>query len=349
MLSEQKIHALFLPRAIVNSGLMMGFPPPRCDRDEVDASFGAQPDRSNPRMKAIDALFIAALTASTVACNPSDEPVPEPTVHTYSATAAGIFVNAYLVETEHGVVAVDATLTVSDARALRAQADAIGKPLLAVLLTHGHPDHYNGITDLLNGEDVPVLATSGVDQVIRADDAAKVAQWTPVFGAEWPAERTFPSRIVKDGETVTFDGVEFTVHDLGPGESHFDSYWTLDTGKPAAFIGDVAFHDTHSYMSDGHSKAWLAHLDTLQEALADIELLYPGHGAPGGMELFDQEREYIQVYRQAVGELAAGQATLSDAAKMELLTTMKTHLPTDKLDFLIQLGADPVASELLKE
>lgn len=301
-------------------------------------------------MKAIDAILIAVLAASsTAACSASDEPVPDPTVHTYSAPAAGIFVNAYLVETEHGVVAIDATLTVSDARALRAQADAIGKPLLAVLLTHGHPDHYNGITDLLNGKDVPVLATSGVDQVIRADDAAKEAQWTPVFGAEWPAVRTFPSRIVKDGETVTFDGVEFTVHDLGPGESHFDSYWTLDTGKPAAFIGDVAFHDTHSYMSDGHSKAWLSHLDTLTDALTDIEILYPGHGAPGGTELFAQEREYIQVYREAVDDLAAGQATLSDAAKTELLTAMKAHLPTDKLDFLIQLGADPVASELMNE
>lgn len=301
-------------------------------------------------MKALDVIYIAALAASsTFACSTSDEPVPEPTVHTYSAPAAGIFVNAYLVETEHGVVAVDATLTVSDARALRAQADAIGKPLLAVLLTHGHPDHYNGITDLLNGEDVPVLATSGVDQVIRADDAAKEAQWTPVFGAEWPTERTFPSRIVTDGETVTFDGVAFTVHDLGPGESHFDSYWVLETGKKVAFIGDVAFHDTHSYMSDGHSKAWLSHLDTLPDALADVELLYPGHGAPGEAELLDQEREYIQVYRQTVGELAAGQATLSEAAKMELQTTMKAHLPTDKLDFLIPLGADPVASELLQD
>jgi glyoxylase-like metal-dependent hydrolase (beta-lactamase superfamily II) len=308
-------------------------------------------------MKTIHAILITALASiSTVACSSSDEPQPvpdvpayEPTVHTYSAPAAGIFANAYLVETENGVVAVDATLTVSDARALRAQADAIGKPLLAVLLTHGHPDHYNGVTDLLNGEDVPVLSTSGVDQVIRADDAAKEVQWKPVFAAEWPETRTFPSRIVEDGETVTFDGVSLTVHDLGPGESHFDSYWILETGKKAAFIGDVAFHDVHSYMSDGHSGAWLSHLDELQDGLGGVEIIYPGHGAPGDTALFDQEREYIQLYRQTVGELAAGEATLTEAAKMELMTTMKSHLPTDKLEFLIQLGADPVANELLEE
>jgi glyoxylase-like metal-dependent hydrolase (beta-lactamase superfamily II) len=308
-------------------------------------------------MKTRHAVLIAAILAPwTAACGSADEPQPapetpvyEPTVHTYSAPASGIFANAYLVETENGVVAIDATLTVSDARALREQVDALGKPLLAVLLTHGHPDHYNGVTDLLNGADVPVLSTSGVDQVIRADDAAKEVQWKPVFAAEWPAKRTFPSRIVEDGETVTFDGVSLTVHDLGPGESHFDSYWILETGTRAAFIGDVAFHDMHSYMSDGHSSDWLSHLDELQAGLSGVTILYPGHGAPGSAELFDQEREYIQLYRQTVGELAQGEATLTEASKMELMTTMKAHLPTDSLDFLIQLGADPIASELLAE
>ena len=38
-------------------------------------------------------------------------------VHTYTAGEAGLCVNAYLVETDHGVVAVDGTLTVSDSLA----------------------------------------------------------------------------------------------------------------------------------------------------------------------------------------------------------------------------------------
>ncbi len=129
----------------------------------------------------------------------------QPRIHTYSAPASGIFANAYLVETEHGIVAVDATLTVSDARALREKADSFKKPLLAVLLTHGHPDHYNGVTELLKGESVPVVATSSVDKVIRDDDAAKERQWRPVFGTEWPAVRTFPTKLVKDGESITLD------------------------------------------------------------------------------------------------------------------------------------------------
>src|SRR5436853_6960847 len=100
---------------------------------------------------------------------------PAPVIHRYAAGASGLFVNAYLVETPHGVVAIDATLTESDSKALRAKIDSIGKPLLAILITHGHPDHYNGVTNLIAGRAVPppVPATAGVDSVIRANAAAQ--------------------------------------------------------------------------------------------------------------------------------------------------------------------------------
>ena len=113
---------------------------------------------------------------------------PAPVIHRYAAGATGMFVNAYLVETPHGVVAIDATLTESDSKALRAQLDSLGKPLLAVLITHGHPDHYNGVTNLLAGRAVPppVLATAGVDSVIRANDAAKEAQWKSYLDVIFP-------------------------------------------------------------------------------------------------------------------------------------------------------------------
>lgn len=296
-------------------------------------------------------LFPLALVSLLAACDPADdtsppdEPGVAPVVHTYSAPESGIFANAYLVETEHGIVAIDATLTVSDARALRMQAEALDKPLLAVLLTHGHPDHYNGVTELLAGQDVPVIATAGVDAIIRRDDAAKAEQWVPVFGDEWPAERTFPSQQVEDGDRLSFDGVDFSVHELGPGESHFDTYWILETEPPVAFIGDAAFHDTHAYMSDGHSTDWLANLDHLEDALEGVSTLYPGHGAPADRSLLSAQREYIELYRDTVATLAGDAPTLTEDAKLELTEIIKAYLPTEALAFLIPLGADPVAAE----
>lgn len=54
-----------------------------------------------------------------------------PAIEQVASPAEGIFANAYLIDTPSGVVAIDATLRVSDAQALRARIDARGKPLLA--------------------------------------------------------------------------------------------------------------------------------------------------------------------------------------------------------------------------
>jgi glyoxylase-like metal-dependent hydrolase (beta-lactamase superfamily II) len=63
-----------------------------------------------------------------------------PTIHRFPLEHEGAFVNAYLVETASGVVAVDGLLHASAAREMRAGIDRLGKPLLAALLTHSHPD-----------------------------------------------------------------------------------------------------------------------------------------------------------------------------------------------------------------
>src|SRR5262249_25948750 len=61
------------------------------------------------------------------------------TTHRVESTIGGASVNAYLIEGERGVVAVDSTLSVSGGRQLRDRVKSIGKPLDALVLTHAHP------------------------------------------------------------------------------------------------------------------------------------------------------------------------------------------------------------------
>jgi glyoxylase-like metal-dependent hydrolase (beta-lactamase superfamily II) len=139
------------------------------------------------------------------------------TIHTHASGEAGICANAYLVETDHGVVAVDATLTVSESKSLRAKIDALNKPLLAVLITHPHPDHVAGITQLVQSTDLPIVALESVDKLMRTLEEPKRTQWKPLFKDEWIDKWTYPNRFVKDCETVTFDEVTYRVYDMGPG------------------------------------------------------------------------------------------------------------------------------------
>src|SRR5215204_1124125 len=102
-------------------------------------------------------------------------------VHRHRSDDANTPVNAYLIEGSEGIVGVDATLTVSGGRGVRARADALGKPLLGVVLTHAHPDHYGGLVELLDGRALPVFATARVVEVICRDDAVKEQILRPMF------------------------------------------------------------------------------------------------------------------------------------------------------------------------
>ena len=82
----------------------------------------------------------------------------QPIIHRYPLDQEAAFVNAFLVETSSGVVAVDALLTVSESRAMRQGLERLRKPLLAVLLTQSHPDHYGGLTELVADDHVPIVA-----------------------------------------------------------------------------------------------------------------------------------------------------------------------------------------------
>jgi glyoxylase-like metal-dependent hydrolase (beta-lactamase superfamily II) len=201
-----------------------------------------------------------------------------PVVHTYRAAESGLDVNSYLVEGESGVVVVDTNLLVSDIEALRARLRALKKLLLAILVTHAHPDHFNGVLGLVRDKEVPVYATAGVGRVIEEIADAKRAQWSPVYGAEWPAETYYPNSLLADGAQVQLNELTFTAREMGPAESHADSYLVLtaDGSATTAFTGDLAFHGTHPYTADGHSGAWLAALDVLGSELAGIGTFIPG-------------------------------------------------------------------------
>jgi glyoxylase-like metal-dependent hydrolase (beta-lactamase superfamily II) len=267
------------------------------------------------------------------------------TVETYTAAEPGIFVNSYLVAAADGLVLVDAGLLVSDARALAERIAQSGKPVLAAFVTHPHPDHFNGLPYVV-GDDVPVYATAAVAQVIKESADAKREQWQPTYGAEWPDRFRVPDRTLAGGGTVDVSDLRVHLHDVGPAESHADSYLVVESAQErVAFIGDLAFDGVHSYTADGHSGRWLDLLDRLAGELAGLTL-YPGHGAPGDISLLTGQQRYLRTFRETVRRLADGAGRLTDTQKLELTETMTHLLPDASLSWLVGHGADAVAEEL---
>jgi glyoxylase-like metal-dependent hydrolase (beta-lactamase superfamily II) len=267
----------------------------------------------------------------------------DPTIHRFPGQHDGAFVNAYLVETGSGVVAVDGLLTVPAAREMRAALDRLGKPLQAALLTHSHPDHYAGLGEIVAGDDVPILAPQGVIDTIAADDATKDQIVGPMFGDEWPSNRVFPNTPIEGGESVTFDGVTFTVIDLGPSESPHDSPWVLGDDARTVFLGDQIYDHTHCYLADGFYADWLANIERLRGRFPDDAVFHIGHGGPVGPDMWDWQRGYIEAFLDAV---SGADWSEPEGAKAGVVGRMKMYEPSDELQFLMELSIEPVAAKL---
>ena len=262
-------------------------------------------------------------------------------VHRYSAAAMPV--NAYLVETPRGVVVIDTTLTVSDGLALRRRVEEIGKPLQAVLVTHAHPDHYGGAVELIGRDEIPFVAAEGVAAVIRRDDEVKEQIIRPMFGEEWPRERRFPDQTATDGQTLSFDGVPFTLLDLGPGESPHDSVWLVGEDRMTAFAGDSAYEHMHCYLADGYWEPWLANIARLRSELSPAARVHFGHGEPRSSAPFDWQETYINTFIDAI---TSADWTDREQAKAAVIARMTDYLPVSDLRFLMELSIEPVATQL---
>jgi glyoxylase-like metal-dependent hydrolase (beta-lactamase superfamily II) len=267
----------------------------------------------------------------------------EPTIHRFPEKHEGAFVNAYLVETSTGVVAVDGLLTVSASEAMRDGLERIDKPLRAVLVTQAHPDHYAGLAQIVAGDEVPIIAPQGVIDRIEADDAVKDQIVGPMFGDEWPATRIFPNTPIADGQSVTFDDATFTVIDLGPSESPHDSPWVLGDDEKIVFLGDQIYDRRHCYLADGFYVEWLANIETLRARFPRDAVYYIGHGGPVGREMWEWQRRYIELFVDAV---SGGDWTAPERAKSAVVKRMKEYEPTEELQLLMELSIEPVAAHL---
>ena len=258
-------------------------------------------------------------------------------------------VHAYVVELENSLVVVDATLAMSSAAELRAKADALGKPIEAVLMTHGHPDHYTG---LVKFADFPIFASQGCLDFAHREDVAKAHVAKMFLGDDYPDERVFPDNIVKDGASVTFGGVKFTFNDLGPGESDSDGMWSYEAdGVTHAFVGDAVASHCHCFFRDGHTATWLGILDRLEKQFDRNTKMFIGHGpTPSFLDAIGWQRDYIKTFVQAVRGLSEKEAIAAERPTQEkVIGAMQKFLPGETTLFLLDYELDVSIPALWKE
>jgi len=185
--------------------------------------------------------------------------------------APGFEENAYLVwATGSGTaVAIDPGGLAADM--LDQLADR-GLTLEAVLLTHAHIDHIEGVAPIVRASGAPVYLHPD-DEVLYRNAAVQAAQ----FGMRIEVPPPFDHRL-SHGQVLEFAGVTFEVRHV-PGHAPGHVLFHVP-GAAAAFVGDVVFQGSigRTDLPGGSYQQLMESIRQQVLTLSDETTLYSGHG-----------------------------------------------------------------------
>lgn len=272
-----------------------------------------------------------------------------PKVHIHTSSPDAFFVNSFIIEGQRSLVLVDTQFVLSEAGAVADKMAALEKPLAAILITHPHPDHYNGIASIL--EKYPgtrVHATAGTIEGIRETAEPKRAYWTPIVGADYPQRFAIPEVTVGNGEHLSIDGIEIIVDDFGPTECSDNTAIELPQ-IDTVIISDLVYNRVHPWLAEGRSDLWLAALDTAKRRYEAATTLYPGHGAAGPASIIDEQTAYILAVREMVASSLRQHPELTDASKADLQQRVRAIYKDYPLEMIIDMNTASLAAEASRQ
>lgn len=266
-------------------------------------------------------------------------------------------VNLYWIETNEGIVLVDTGRFLSQARyALEEIRASSNKPIIGILITHPHTDHYGALPVFAEAavKNVPIYASQITYDDIRTDGQGFIAARKQLHGNDFPAheEIPLPNRIVKDGDEISLGGLTFQVIDLPKNETIATTLYYLPEQK-ALFAGDFVVNGDTPFLGDGYSANWLAQLQMILNRYPDVTI-YHGHGEPGQARLLiEAQSEYIETVRSLVSNALATENEVTPQEKANILTQMEAKYPdywtSMLLPDLLEAGIDGVAEELKQQ
>jgi glyoxylase-like metal-dependent hydrolase (beta-lactamase superfamily II) len=199
-------------------------------------------------------------------------------------------VNAYLVEEDDGLTLIDTGISGID-RAILAEAERLGQPIVRIALTHGHGDHV-GTLDALAAKlpDAEVLLSARDQRILAGDKSLDPDEPQDKIAGGWPKVKTAFTRAIAPGDKVG----SLEVH-AAPGHTpghtaFFDPRdGTLYCGDAYSTLGGIATSAKMNWrfplpvMATWHKPTALESARALRTL--DPRALAPGHGqvldAPG--------------------------------------------------------------------
>ena len=276
-------------------------------------------------------------------------------VHNYYTSPPFEEIYYYAVETNNGLILVDTGRLLSQARYALQDLEQFDKPILAILITHPHTDHFGGLPAFIEAAgDIPICASEITLDSIDRDEQDYIKNRKEQLGRDFPdpEEIPLPNAIVRDGETFTIDGVEIVAYDFPSSEAETTTVYHFPE-QEIMFVGDLVNGEKTPGLFEGNTSSWLDALTTIQQEFPELDRLYPGHTKPDSPDkLIEAQIDYIETFRSLVGE-ALDDGVVDENEKLQISNEIEEIYPDYEtsllLPGLIEINIDGVAEELQNE
>jgi len=212
-------------------------------------------------------------------------------------------ISSTLISGERDAVLVDTPITVEQARALANWVAASGKNLTTIYATHGHGDHFFGVSTVL--EQFPgarFVARPDVIKIMReqASPQSLATFWTPRFPGQISTQLAIAEELA--GNIINLEGQDLVSVPLG----FTDTASTTCLHVPSIGLivaGDAAYNGVHLHLSESPDQQkrqeWIAALDKMDSL--EPSAVIAGHKRVGNDDsprILGETRTYIRDFER---------------------------------------------------
>jgi glyoxylase-like metal-dependent hydrolase (beta-lactamase superfamily II) len=241
-------------------------------------------------------------------------------------------VNSFIFSNGKSLVVMDVQRKSSEAKKLANLLKSKNLPLTYIIISHGHTDHFTGIP--LFHTEFPQAKIVVASEDIRRDikEYAVYMDRGGATGAEPALEPALRPRSAENptgfdyehaiqvlpSSSLTLDGggtLELT-SDYPPTEAkHMTTVYSKELN--ALFVSDLGYNHVHAWMGDDISRqriaTWRAQLVQLKANYLPFNpKVYPGHGDPTDMSLFDRMIRYIDAFLRVTSRASSREEAMRE-------------------------------------
>jgi glyoxylase-like metal-dependent hydrolase (beta-lactamase superfamily II) len=241
-------------------------------------------------------------------------------------------VNSFIFSNGKSLVVMDVQRKAYEAQRLADIVRAKHLPLTYIFISHGHTDHFTGMA--LFHREFPQAKIVVANQAIKRDIKA-YAIYMAGGGATGAEPALDPALLPRSADrpggfdyehtievlprnTLTLDGggtLEITTAYRAAEAKHMATVYSKDLN--ALFLADFGYNKVHLWMGDDISMervaTWRAELARIKSKYASLNpKVYPGHGDPTDMTLFDTMIRYIDDFTRIASNAKSRQEAMQE-------------------------------------